>query len=54
MKIIYEIVKEKYEVLLYGDAYKVFEEYKCYFKEENYQKIVELYDTYKKKYSAYL
>lgn len=51
---LYMLVKEKYEILLYGDAEKVFENFQNHFSKENYQKIKDLFLNYKKKYSAYL
>lgn len=51
---VYEIVNERYMDLLYGDAEVVFQKYQAKFSKENFEKMKELYNEYKKKYQAYL
>lgn len=52
--ILYETVKEKYQILLYGDANPIFADLKSKLSTENYQKIYTLYHEYKEKYQSYL
>ena len=48
LKIIYIYIKNYYEVLLNGDSTFIFEELKDKLRKEPYEKIIELYNKYKK------
>ena len=52
--IIYNIIKNDYKVLLYGDSKPIFDNLKSRINPTSYQKIYELYNFYKNKYKNYL
>ena len=52
--IIYNIIKNDYKILLYGDSKPIFDNLKSRINPTSYQKIYELYNFYKNKYKNYL
>ncbi len=52
--VVYEAIKEKYQILLYGDPKPVFENIKSKLSIENYNKLYTLYYEYMEKYKSYL
>ena len=52
--ILYNVVKNRYEEILYKDDSNVREYLKQNLSEENYTKITNLFDEYKTKYGNYL
>ena len=54
LDIIYDTIKNDYSNLLYGNHYKVFEKLKSKVSTDNYDKIIDLFFEYKKKYAYFL
>lgn len=54
LNFIYNIIKNNYNDLLYGDSTYIFNELKNNVSENNYFKIKELFNTYKQKYQSLL
>lgn len=54
INIIYNIIKEDYKILLYGDSTNVFKKLKSRINSTSYDKIKYLFDSYKEKYKNYL
>ena len=54
LSVIYDTIKNDYESLLYGDHDKVFNELKSKVSSDNYDKIINLFFEYKKKYAQFL
>lgn len=54
LSIIYDTIKNDYESLLYGNHDKVFNELKSKVSSDNYDKIINLFFEYKKKYAQFL
>ena len=54
LNFIYNIIKNNYNDLLYGDSTYIFNELKNNIAENNYYKIKELFNTYKQKYQSLL
>ena len=52
--ILYNVVKNKYEEVLYKDDSNVRKHLKQNLSEENYTKVTNLFDEYKSKYGSYL
>lgn len=51
---IYNILKDNYQTLLYGDSDIIFNNLKNNVSSDNYLKIKELFNTYKQKYQSLL
>ena len=54
LSIIYDTIKNDYESILYGNHDKVFNELKSRVSSDNYDKIINLFFEYKKKYDQFL
>lgn len=54
LNIIYDVIKNRYEEILYKDDSKVREYLSQNLSDENYTKITNLFDEYKTKYGSYL
>ena len=54
LDIIYDTIKNDYSNLLYGNHDKVFEKLKSKVSTDNYDKIIDLFFEYKKKYAYFL
>jgi len=54
LSIIYDTIKNDYESILYGNHDKVFNELKSKVSSDNYDKIINLFFEYKKKYDQFL
>ena len=54
LSVIYDTIKNDYESLLYGNHDKVFNELKSKVSSDNYDKIINLFFEYKKKYAQLL
>ena len=54
LDIIYNTIKNDYSNLLYGNHDKVFEKLKSKVSTDNYDKIIDLFFEYKKKYAYFL
>ena len=54
LDIIYDILKNRYEEVLYGDDSKVRKYLKENLSLDNYERIINLFDEYKEKYDNYL
>ena len=54
LSIIYDTIKNDYESILYGNHDKVFSELKSKVSSDNYDKIINLFFEYKKKYAQLL
>ena len=54
LSVIYDTIKNDYESLLYGNHDKVFNELKSKVSSDNYDKIINLFFEYKKKYAQFL
>ncbi len=54
LSVIYDTIKNDYESLLYGNHEKVFNELKSKVSSDNYDKIINLFFEYKKKYAQFL
>ena len=54
LSVIYDTVKNDYESLLYGNHDKVFNQLKIKVSSDNYDKIINLFFEYKKKYAQFL
>ena len=54
LNFIYNIIKNNYNDLLYGDSTYIFNELKNNVSSDNYSKIKELFNTYKQKYQSLL
>ena len=54
LSIIYDTIKNDYESLLYGNHDKVFNELKSKVSSDNYDKIINLFFEYKKRYAQFL
>ena len=54
LDIIYDTIKNDYSNLLYGNHDKVFEKLKTKVSTDNYDKIIDLFFEYKKKYAYFL
>ena len=54
LNIIYYYIKANWKTLLYGDSSKIFNDLKSKMSNENYNKLVNLFNFYKEKYKNYL
>ena len=54
LSFVYNIVKNNYNDLLYGDSNFIFDKLKNNISNNNYSKIKELFNTYKQKYQSLL
>ena len=54
LSVIYDTIKNDYESLLYGNHDKVFNQLKSKVSSDNYDKIINLFFEYKKKYAQFL
>lgn len=54
LEIIYDYIKNDYKILLYGDSTSIFNNLKSRINPTSYQKIIILFDKYKRKYKKYL
>lgn len=51
---LYDVVKNRYEEVLYGDDTAVLKDLKDNLSSDNYEKVVKLYEEYRKKFGSYL
>lgn len=54
VNLFYHHIKQNWETVLYGDPTTLFQTIKSEIRPETYQKMIELYQYFKKKYQSYL